>query len=550
MSRAPRIKSKVVRATLNNKDVLSMFQGFIGADDSASASLATTYPKYLRIRTHSSRFLRLLELTLASELMRLFPGPAEHLGAYVNALQLQCTAAFSAPDLSSYIVAATDGGKDDYGQVPPDVATSFAGVFATVKSCNLVNTIIVTCKNLVAFKKSLQTASDLKDRFLTKVAGLTLCPLPDLPQLNFKQIYNDDRLIPTDREFVLTVLHKLYTISHDVYEAVSAPDVDVGEFVDVIMSSISQVRKNIPRCDQAFDKIVESVDLLKGNFTGYYRDYIASSNPTIIMENFVLDVSKNTKSSPVVTTQFKQIIMHYRKLASQQASHPKLQSLFQQVDKNFQELESKSAAADEQPDSDSSSSDSDSDSDESESSAVPTAAPTTKKATAKGSPAKESPAKETIAKGDSTAGQLINSAKSSSRRTRRRTRKAKSAATPVDGLPDHLDDKQADYPACATTPSLDASNKGLAEEFDRLDLAMAAIAAMAPDTAPDALFGSSDPALDAASGCAVAPPDCVAALAHISALGPDPATGPTTEPATGLMTEHTIETTASYLGEH
>jgi hypothetical protein len=138
----------------------------------------------------------------------------------------------------------------------------------------------------------------------------------------------------------------MYTIGHDVYEAVSAPDVDVSEFVGVIMSSIGEVKKHIPRCDQAFQKIIESVDLLKGNFNGYYKDYTASGNPTIIMENFVLDVSKNTKSSPAVTAQFRRIITHYRKLASQQASHPKLQSLFAQVDANFQELENKSKEAD------------------------------------------------------------------------------------------------------------------------------------------------------------------------------------------------------------
>jgi len=113
------------------------------------------------------------------------------------------------------------------------------------------------------------------------------------------------------------------------------------------MSSIDDVKKQIPRCDQAFNKISESVGLLKGNFNSYYKDYISSNNPTIIMENFVLDVSKNTRASPVLTAQFRKIIAHYRKIASQQANNPKLQTLFQQVDKNFQELERQRKKADE-----------------------------------------------------------------------------------------------------------------------------------------------------------------------------------------------------------
>jgi len=174
---------------------------------------------------------------------------------------------------------------------------------------------------------------------------VSFAPLPDLSRVNFKQMYVDDRLDPGDREFILVVLHKMYVISHDVYEAVSAPDIDVDEFVEVIMSSIGEVKKQIPRCDGAFQKIIESVDLLKGNFSGYYKDYVASSNPTIIMENFVIDVSKNTQASPTVTAQFRRIISHYRKLASQQATNPKLQSLFAQVDANFAELEKKSREA-------------------------------------------------------------------------------------------------------------------------------------------------------------------------------------------------------------
>jgi len=347
MSGRVKIKSKVVKATLANKDVLDMFHGVLGTSEGA-ATISITHPKYLRILNHVERFLKLLTVLQESNLMACFPGPREHLGAYIAALRGQLAGSFNAPDLSGYLQPGAEGGAtsaEDYAKIPPEVIGRFTEVFNNAKKCSLVNTIVVTCKNLVTHKKALQDQSALSDRFL-RGAGMTFCPLPDLPQVNFKQIYIDDRLAAADKEFVLVVLHKLFTIGHDVYEVVSSPDVDVNEFVEVIMSSIGEVKKHIPRCDQAFQKIIESVDLLKGNFNGYYKDYVASNNPTIIMENFVLDVSKNTKSSPAVTAQFRRIITHYRKLASQQSSHPKLQSLFQQVDKNFQELETKSKEAD------------------------------------------------------------------------------------------------------------------------------------------------------------------------------------------------------------
>ena len=351
-----KIKSKVVNATLDNRDVLDMFHGVLGTSE-GGATLSVAYPKYNNIKMHVERFLRLLSVLHESTVMALFPSPREHLDQYRAALQKQFDQSFSAPDLAPFLAGGKPPGAapslteaatvEALSKIPPTVIDKFMEVSAAAKKCSLVNTIVVVCKNLVPYKKSLHDQANLRDKFLVKDGGMSLCPLPDLPQVNFKQIYIDDRLTADNKKFVLVVLHKLYSIGHDVYEAVSSPDVDVGEFVQVIMSSIGEVRKHIPRCDQAFDKILESVDLLRGNFGSYYKDYVASSNPTIIMENFVLDVSKNTKASPQVTGQFRRIIQHYRTMASQQSGNPKLQSLFKQVDANFQELESKSKEADE-----------------------------------------------------------------------------------------------------------------------------------------------------------------------------------------------------------
>jgi hypothetical protein len=420
MAGRPQIKSKVVKATLANKDVLDMFQGVLGTSEGAGA-LPVIHPKYLRIRTHIDRFIRLLTALRDSALMGRFPGPKAHLEEYVAALGGQFVASFNAPDLGEGV---------DYGRVSPELARQFGEAFQAAKKCNLVHMAIVTCKNLVPHKKSLEDPKALKDRFLVKDAGMTFAPLPDLPQLNFRQIYIGD-LSPSEKEFVMMVLHKLLTITHDVYEAVSSPDIDVNEFVDVIVSSIGEVKKHIPRCNEAFKKIEESVDLLKGNFGGYYKDYTASGNPTIIMENFVLDVSRNTKTSPQVTAQFRRIIAHYRKLASQQASHPKLQSLFQQVDANFQELERKSRDADAGGD--------DSDTDSSNESASPDeAAPT-----AAGPAATTGPAAAAAATTDAptAAGPSAKSRRKKRAKGRARARAAAAAgAKPSgEGLADEFD---------------------------------------------------------------------------------------------------------------
>jgi hypothetical protein len=339
-------QSDAVRSTIDNPDIMEMFHDVLGTGDGGGLNLKIVYPKYKKIEEHCIRFLHLLEALLQHRVMRQFPSAAQHLAGYIESLYTQAAGLFIAPDLETLYPAQGQimAGGVDFGAVSAETLAEFATVYTAVKDCNLVNTVVVTCNNLGPHRKSLEDKTALRDFFLTKSAGLSFAPIPDLPAVNFKQIYISDQVNPTGRHFLMMVLHKMLTISRDVYEAVSLPDIDVDEFVDVIINSLDDVKKQIPRCNEAFNKIRDSVGLLKGNFGGYYKDYVASSNPTIIMENFVLDVSKSTSSSPKVTMQFRKIIQHYRKLASQQAQNPKMQSLFAHVEKNFDALDAANRA--------------------------------------------------------------------------------------------------------------------------------------------------------------------------------------------------------------
>ena len=80
MSGRVRIKSKVVKSTLQNKDVLEMFHGVIGTD---GASLNITHPKYLEIENHVDRFMRVLEALFTWEPLQLFPEHKGNLDFYI-----------------------------------------------------------------------------------------------------------------------------------------------------------------------------------------------------------------------------------------------------------------------------------------------------------------------------------------------------------------------------------------------------------------------------------------------------------------------------------
>jgi hypothetical protein len=332
--------SKTAKSTLRNRDVVDMFNGIM---DNKNTTLSVIHQKYQRLSRHTDRFIMLLRMLSRSCIIKKFPTIENALVKYVDHLNDLYLKWFNLPDLSSYIketsVPSLEKQEVDYSNVPKDIASNFSSGFEHMKKNELLGIIIVTCKNLLPFKGYISDQDNLRDKFILKSGGLTISPLPDLQSLNFKHIYIDDKLNSEDRRFLLLILHKLYMISHDVYEAVVSPDVDINDFVNIVLQSVNEIRKQIPRCNMAFDKIIESIGLLRENFTDYYKDYVASNNPTIIMENFVLDVSKTAKSNVKLTQQFRTIISHYRNLVSQKTYNPKLKSLFEQVDANFKELE-------------------------------------------------------------------------------------------------------------------------------------------------------------------------------------------------------------------
>jgi hypothetical protein len=142
----------------------------------------------------------------------------------------------------------------------------------------------------------------------------------------------------------LETIHWLFKLSHELYEILSTPDVDVEEFIAVVVAGMDSVKKAVPRCDEAFKGLMGSIGIFRGRFNEYYKDFIATNNPSIIMENFIIDVSHTAETSPRILAQYRRIIAYYRKMISKNNifSNSKLQSVFQMLDSNIHELEKRS----------------------------------------------------------------------------------------------------------------------------------------------------------------------------------------------------------------
>jgi hypothetical protein len=329
-----KVKTRALKSAVADQDVLDMFQNMVGIGDDPTSgmNIRIVYPKYEKLKVAMARYVKLFDLLLISTAVKHNEPMQEYVLTYITDMKSIVSDLFTVRNLSEMEKLNITG-------LSKEEQTAVLETYKKIKNNNLTESIILTCKNLSRYKGALEDQTKLSDKFILKMPGLQFCPIFGADGINFKMLYNDPALDAVDRKYLLTILHKLYVISHEIYDHLTSPDIDIDEFVEVIMSSVKEVRKQIPRCDAAFNKIVESVDLLRNNFGEYYKDFVASSNSSVIMENFIIDVSERTEATPKLTAQFRKIISHYRKLASQKNNNPKLQALFKHIDRNFQELE-------------------------------------------------------------------------------------------------------------------------------------------------------------------------------------------------------------------
>lgn len=230
--------------------------------------------------------------------------------------------------------------------------------YKNLKDCRVVQEMVMTARRLknaltVEKERSRSEKNDLEDKdhlsnnFITKAEGDFL-PLFPFSCLDFKQLYYTEKMTPEFDKYLLYVLHIIRKKVLDIVQVITSPDIDVDKFSEILVRSIKELKKHIPRCQDAFKKIEESVTMLKDNFNGYYHDFVTSQNPGIIIENFVGDVAKASanEANYAVTHQFKQIIAFYQKQMQGKVSDPRVKKMMSLVNQNLDILERKTSKRD------------------------------------------------------------------------------------------------------------------------------------------------------------------------------------------------------------
>lgn len=330
MSRV-KVKKVKISPTIKDEGLAEMFNQMLGA---GSVNVTIAYPRYKKIRGLCEQLVKLFELLAGSPFMRAYKD--------FSAQKLQIEAFCTSSRESIVDMFRVDFSDYEWNLtlVEDELRKQFSEVYENMKKSDLVNTFIVMCDRLVPYKKNFMDLDKLNHRFITSMAGAEWAPFP-FTTLNLKHIFSLAGVGENTITFFMTVLNRAYDLSRQLYEEIQSPDIDVDQFVDFIMKNIDEIQKRpeLARCRDAFQKIKESVKLLKDRFNGYYRDFISTKDSTIMMQHFIIDVSKNTEANAKVTSQFRTIISYYRKIAQDQITNPKVKMLFDKVNDSFKELE-------------------------------------------------------------------------------------------------------------------------------------------------------------------------------------------------------------------
>lgn len=171
--------------------------------------------------------------------------------------------------------------------------------FTALKNCQCIIRLIKTYRNLLSLIKE-ETENGSPDPFESPdkvTAGFIVNAIGDgvyildFARIDFKHTLIQKFLDPESTNFLLRMMRYLFLKFRRLHELLTSPDIDPKMFGAAIIGMIDRFRTELPGCDDAFDHIADSIGMFETNFSGYYKGFVESNSPQIIIESFVSDIA-------------------------------------------------------------------------------------------------------------------------------------------------------------------------------------------------------------------------------------------------------------------
>jgi hypothetical protein len=352
-----KVKSTTVTNSIKDPDLIEMFNQMVGT---STPDPNIALPKYNKILKLSEDVLKILKSFIESPVCSSFHGFESGFSSiteFVKKSELQ---------LKEFKLEKNDKilnseELDEINKNPEKLAEyikligmeykmqDFADKYNKLKENIVVKEIVMIAKNLKNLLKlqqdrdkhphhNLEVREKLSASFIIESDGDYL-QIFNFTKLDFKQLYLSEMMDKTKSNYILYALHILHNKSFEMVQLLTSPDIDSDKFAHTMIGYIDDISKKIPRCTKAFNVIKGSVGLFKENFGGYYKDFVISKNPAIIIEDFVVDVANNNRSNPEITRQFREITSFCRKNTTGKVTDPRISKMFDMVSGNMDILE-------------------------------------------------------------------------------------------------------------------------------------------------------------------------------------------------------------------
>lgn len=327
MSKKVRVKM-AKKIGVDTSSLNDMFEEMTGMKD---ADPNIIRPKFVKLRNLVKKVYETFNILVKLNIREDYPSlekPVDEIVQYINKMKE-----------SVFFSLEKEDDETKYLEVSKSDMNS---LYKTLKENDFVKSLITLCGRLKRFEKDIGNKEELKSGFIGLEPGLDF-QIFDFSTLDLKKIWVDNNIRPLVKTVILQILHKIYMITLDIYDVVTSPDVDLDDFINLLLNSIGdlETRPGLHRCKRAFKRIKDSVSMLKENFGKYYRESISCGNPDIIVQNFIIDVSNKGGPDARLTSEFRQIITYMHRLSEQTGKNkdPKVQQLFKMLNKNFELME-------------------------------------------------------------------------------------------------------------------------------------------------------------------------------------------------------------------
>ena len=334
-----KVKVKKIKQLVGDVDINSMFEEMMGVKD---AEPDIIMPKIVSVRNTLRLLYKIfVQFSTFVDLRNNFPqinADLDDIKKFVEDMKE-----------SVCIINMADETEAPYKNLSKEEINN---IYRKLKENQYVKNLIILCNKLDKYKSNFSDPNNFKENFVNQEPGLSF-KIFNFSGLDLKILWAHDNMKSAVKKYILMVLAKIHTHSYNLYKTITSPDVDIEKFTDVLINSISELKKQpeLHRCKMAFGRIEQSVKLLKDKFGEYYRESVASENPNALITSFIVDVSNQGGADARLTREFRTIIQYMHKVSQRNGKNkdPNVQKIFKMLNHNYSLMEQHTNAGDGTP---------------------------------------------------------------------------------------------------------------------------------------------------------------------------------------------------------